>query len=95
DIGTVVFPDADHKFFLVASLDAKVRRRAAQFARRGEVVDEPAMRKEVEARDRIDMERPVAPLRPAADAEVIDTDHLDVDQVVALILERVRKRSQG
>src|SRR5207245_10025103 len=40
DIGTVVFPEADHKFFLVASLDEKVRRRAAQFERRGEAVDE-------------------------------------------------------
>ncbi len=92
DIGTVVFPDADHKFFLTASLDEKVRRRAAQFERRGERVDEEAMRKEVEARDRVDMERAVAPLRPADDAVVIDTDHLDVDSVVDRILERVRGR---
>ena len=57
DIGTVVFPNADHKFFLVASLDEKVRRRAAQYERRGEAVDEEAMRKEVELRDRVDSER--------------------------------------
>jgi cytidylate kinase len=91
DIGTVVFPDAEHKFFLTASLDEKVRRRAAQFERRGERVDEEAMRKEVEARDRVDTERAVAPLRPAPDAIVIDTDRLDVDSVVARILEHIRE----
>ena len=89
DIGTVVFPNAGFKFFLVASLDEKVRRRAAQYERRGERVDEEAMRKEVEERDRVDMQRAVAPLRPAPDAVVIDTDHLDVDQVVDLVLNHI------
>jgi cytidylate kinase len=93
DIGTVVFPHADHKFFLVASLDEKVRRRAAQYERRGERVDEEAMRKEVELRDRVDSERPVAPLRPADDATIIDTDSLDVDQVVDRIVDGVRART--
>ena len=92
DIGTVVFPDADHKFFLVASVDAKVRRRAAQFERRGERVDEEAMRREVEVRDRVDSERPVAPLKPAGDATIIDTDNLDLDEVVERIVDRVRGR---
>ena len=92
DIGTVVFPDADLKFFLVASLDEKVRRRAAQYERRGERVDADAMRREVEVRDRVDTERQVAPLRPAGDAIVINTDRLDVDQVVELIVDRVRAR---
>ena len=90
DIGTVVFPDADHKFFLVASLEEKVRRRAAQYERRGERVDDEVMRKEVELRDRVDSNRPVAPLRPAADAEIIDTDHLDVDEVVDRIVQHVK-----
>jgi len=94
DIGTVVFPNADHKFFLVASLDEKVRRRATQFERRGERVDEEAMRKEVEERDRVDTQRAVAPLRPAPDAVVIDTDHLDVDQVVDAILKHVEGRKK-
>jgi len=93
DIGTVVFPEADHKFFLVASLEEKVRRRAAQYERRGERVDEEAMRKEVELRDRVDSERPVAPLRPAEDAVIIDTDHLDLDQVVDRIVGRVQART--
>ena len=93
DIGTVVFPEADHKFFLVASLEEKVRRRAAQYERRGERVDEEAMRKEVELRDRVDSERPVAPLRPAEDAVMIDTDHLDLDQVVDRIVGHVQARA--
>ena len=93
DIGTVVFPNADHKFFLVASPGEKVRRRAAQYERRGEPIDQEAMRKEVETRDRIDSERPVAPLRPAGDAVVIDTDHLDLDQVVDRIVDQVRART--
>lgn len=95
DIGTVVFPDADHKFFLVASLEEKVRRRAAQYERRGERADEEAMRKEVEERDRVDTQRAVAPLRPAADAVVIDTDHLDVDQVVDIIMRHVSTRPRA
>jgi cytidylate kinase len=89
DIGTVVFPDAKHKFFLVASLDEKVRRRAAQYERRGERVDDDAMRKEVEMRDRIDSERPVAPLKPADDAVIIDTDNLELDEVVDRIVDEV------
>jgi cytidylate kinase len=95
DIGTVVFPDADHKFFLTASLEEKVRRRAAQYEKRGEHVDQDAMRQEVEARDRVDTERAVAPLRPARDAIVIDTDDLTVDQVVDTILELIKERSQA
>jgi cytidylate kinase len=94
DIGTVVFPDADHKFFLTASLEEKVRRRAAQYERRGEQVDADAMRKEVEARDRVDTQRAVAPLRPANDAMVIDTDELTVDQVVETILKRTAQRRE-
>jgi cytidylate kinase len=92
DIGTVVFPDADYKFFLVASLDEKVRRRALQFERRGERVDPEAMRNEVEERDRVDSQRVVAPLRPASDAVVIDTDHLDLEQVVGRIVQHIKSR---
>ena len=95
DIGTVVFPEADYKFFLTASLDEKVRRREGQFERRGERVDPAVMRREVETRDRFDIERAVAPLRPASDAFVIDTDNLTVDEVVDLIVSHVEKGSVG
>ena len=93
DIGTVVFLDADHKFFLTASLNERVRRRAAQFEKRGEQVDIEAMRKEVEDRDRVDTQRAVAPLRPAPDATVIETDNLDVEQVVDLIVHHIGERT--
>jgi len=95
DIGTVVFSYADYKFFLVASLDEKFRRRAAQFERRGERVDEAAMRREVEERDRVDTQRAIAPLRPAPDAVVIDTDRLDVEQVVDVILKYVAENPKA
>jgi cytidylate kinase len=93
DIGTVVFPDADFKFFLTASLEERVRRRSVQLAQRGEAVDAEAMALEVEARDRLDSERSVSPLRPAEDAIIIDTDDLDVDAVVGLALSRIQGRS--
>src|SRR5258707_3482204 len=51
DIGTVVFPNADHKFFLTATLDEKVRRRAAQYESRGQRVDPEVMRRQVQVRD--------------------------------------------
>jgi cytidylate kinase len=89
DIGTVVFPDADFKFFLTASPEEKVRRRVTQFEKRGEHVDREAMRREVEERDRVDTHRAVAPLRPAPDAFVIETDNLDLDEVVDLLLRHV------
>ncbi len=91
DIGTVVLPDADHKFFLTARLEERVRRRLAQKAKRGEDADPAEMEREIADRDVADSTRLVAPLRPAADAALIDTDGLDVEQVVARILERVRR----
>ena len=95
DIGTVVFPGAEHKFFLTASLIEKVRRRAAQYERRGEAVDEEAMRKEVELRDRVDSERAVAPLKPAEDAVVINTDELSLDDVVDAIITEIEDTVGG
>jgi cytidylate kinase len=58
-------------------------------------VDQEAMRKEVEERDRVDTQRAVAPLRPAADAVVIDTDRLDVDEVVDVILEYIAEHPRA
>ncbi len=95
DIGTVVFPNADHKFFLTASVAEKVRRRAAQFEKRGEPVDEEAMRREVELRDRVDSERPIAPLKPAEDAVIIDTDNLSLDDVIARVLVEIEETVGG
>jgi len=90
DIGTVVFPDTPYKFFLTASLPERVRRRLAQKAKRGEKADPDEMEREIAVRDVADSTRTVAPLRPAPDALIVDTDGLDVDEVVKRIVERVK-----
>src|SRR5205807_3056239 len=65
DIGTVVFPDTRHKFYLTASVEERARRRAAQIEARGERADPEELRKEVLERDRRDSQRSVSPMRPA------------------------------
>lgn len=89
DIGTVVFPDADRKFFLTASAEERARRRAAQITGRGERADPEQLRVEVEERDRRDAGRAVAPMRPAEDAVLVETDGLDLPAVVAEVLRHV------
>ncbi len=91
DIGTVVFPDADHKFYLTASSEERARRRAAQITGRGEQADPERLRVEVEERDRRDAGRAVAPMRAAEDAVVLDTDGLTLAEVVEAVLDRVRR----
>lgn len=90
DIGTVVFPDTDHKFFLTASVDERARRRAAQIEARGEVPDPEQLRREVAERDRRDSQRSVSPMRPAEDAVVLHTDGMNEDGVVREVLRRIR-----
>jgi cytidylate kinase len=90
DIGTVVFPRADFKFFLTASSEERARRRAAQIEQRGERADPGRLRIEVEERDRRDAGRAVAPMRAADDAVVVDTDGIDLPGVVAEVLRLVR-----
>lgn len=89
DIGTVVFPDADFKFYLTASVAERARRRAVQITARGETADPERLRVEIEERDRRDAGRAVAPMRPAEDALVLETDGLDVAGVVAEVLRRI------
>jgi cytidylate kinase len=91
DIGTVVFPDAEAKFFLTASVDVRARRRYAELRERGAEAELETIRKEVEARDRRDTNRPVAPLKQAADAVLIDSSSLVIDDVVARIVGMVRQ----
>jgi cytidylate kinase len=90
DIGTVVFPDTPHKFYLTATVEERARRRAAQITARGEQADPEELKREVEERDRRDSQRSVAPMRPAEDAILIPTDHLDLDGVVQEVLRRIR-----
>jgi cytidylate kinase len=86
DIGTVVFPDADVKFFLEADARVRAARRAAE---RGES-DVARVEDEIGARDRQDREREAAPLRRAADAVAVDTTDLSLDEVVDALERRVR-----
>lgn len=90
DIGTVVFPDAEAKFFLTASIDVRAGRRHAELRARGIEADLDEVRREVAERDRRDSTRPIAPLRQAPDAVLLDSSKLSVDEVVLAIVERVR-----
>jgi cytidylate kinase len=82
DIGTVVCPDAPLKFYLTATPAERARRRAAELRGRGEHVDESELAADLAARDHRDSTRAVAPLRPAGDAEVLDTTDIGLDEVV-------------
>jgi cytidylate kinase len=90
DTTTVVFPKADFKFFLEATPEERVARRARQLRERGREVDEKALLKMNYARDKQDSERAVAPLVQAADAVLVDTTGLTIDEVVERIMGVIR-----
>lgn len=89
DIGTVVFPDAEVKIYLDATLDERARRRYEELRKKGERVTLEGVRQALEQRDRRDSTRAHSPLRPAADAIAIDTTSMSVKQVVGEILKHV------
>jgi cytidylate kinase len=90
DIGTVVFPDAEAKFFLTADIRVRAERRCRELEQRGSPQPLADVEREVVERDRRDSQRSVAPLARAVDAELIDSSCLDVGEVVERIVERVR-----
>ncbi len=90
DIGTVVLPDAALKIFLTASLAERVDRRLAELAGHDIAIDRPTLEREMRERDRLDENRAVAPLRPAADAIEIDSTGVGVAAVVARIADLAR-----
>jgi CMP/dCMP kinase len=89
DIGTVVFPDAEVKFFLTASPEVRARRRYDELVERGQRVEFAATVAEVKARDENDTNRPIAPLRRADDAVLVDSSDRAVDDIVAEMVGRV------
>lgn len=93
DMGTVIFPDAELKIFLEASAEERARRRYKQLKDKGMDVSLGGLLGEIEARDRRDGARSVAPMRPADDAVIIDTTGVDVPVVVETILRSWRARS--
>jgi cytidylate kinase len=92
DMGTVVFPDAPLKFFLIASAEERARRRYQQLLAKGESVSLPRLLADIEERDARDRDRTVSPLVPAEDAVVIDSTAMPVDEVFRQVMETVRAR---
>ena len=90
DIGTVIFPEAEVKVFLDASVCERARRRYVELKAAGRVVDLDETRREIEERDKRDSERDVAPLRKAEGAMVIDSSSVDADEVAAAVLARIQ-----
>jgi cytidylate kinase len=86
DIGTVVLPDADKKFFLTASVDERAKRRYNEMVGKGFYVSLEDVLEDVKTRDRIDSTRQVAPLKAAPDAQVVDTTDCSIEEVVSLII---------
>ncbi len=93
DMGTVVFPDAALKLFMDASAEERAQRRLKQLSARGIQATLAPLCEEIRARDERDRNRPIAPLKPATDAEVVDTTGLSPDAVlskVETLLQRYR-----
>ncbi len=89
DMGTTVFPDATLKIFLTAGAEERARRRHKQLKDKGIDVSLAALSRDIEDRDRRDSERSVAPLRPAADARLLDSSNLTINEVTRTILDWV------
>lgn len=92
DIGTVVLPRANVKIFLTADPEVRAKRRYDELIGKGQKADLPQILKEIKQRDHQDMTRPIAPLKQAKDAVLVDTSALDIDGVVAEIKSIVKEK---
>ena len=90
DMGTTVFPDADIKIFLTASAEARAQRRYKQLVEKGERVDMNALIKDIQERDERDSKRTVSPLKPAADAILLDSTQMTIEEVLEAMLSLVK-----
>ena len=95
DTGTVVFPGADAKFFLTASDQVRAQRRHEELTQNGQETTYEGTLEEMRARDQRDSSRAVAPMIRAADAVLVDSSTLPLDQVIDTILVEVRRRERG
>lgn len=91
DIGTVVLPNADYKFFLTASIDERTHRRFLELKGLGIEADKEQVKQNLIERDKIDSEREIAPLKQAEDAIVIDNSELTKEETIELILSHIEK----
>ncbi|MFM7836396.1 MAG: (d)CMP kinase [Planctomycetaceae bacterium] len=89
DQGTIVFPHAPFKYFLTASLDARTRRRLTELEQKGQTGSWEEIREQIRQRDERDEKRALAPMKPAADAVLVDTSELSIEQVVELLCRRI------
>ena len=92
DMGTVVFPEADAKFFLHADPNIRAHRRSLELQEKGMAVPEEDVARDMEKRDENDASRSVAPLKPAEDAILVDSSQLNIEEVVWVILDWVKKK---
>ncbi|MBK2126011.1 (d)CMP kinase [Fangia hongkongensis] len=90
DMGTVVFPQAKHKFFLEASSQIRAKRRFDELREKGEAADYDIILSELEKRDFQDRNRKVAPLVPAEDAVIVNTDQLSIDEVFITVYKGIK-----
>lgn len=91
DIGTVILPDADLKVFLTASPEVRAKRRYDELIEKGTPKDYDELLEEIKLRDHNDSTRPIAPLRPADDAVIIDSSEMTLDEVVAKVVSMVKE----
>lgn len=91
DLGTVIFPSAEYKFFLKASDEVRANRRCEEMKNKGVAITFDEVLESIRQRDQRDEGRKVAPLKCAHDAAVIDTSHLSIDEVVSLILQKIKE----
>jgi len=89
DIGTVVFPEAELKIYLDASVEERARRRFEEVQRRGQMETYEEILNAMKRRDQMDSTRAVAPLKPAADAVIINTDSLSIDEVLQKVKDLI------
>lgn len=94
DIGTVVFPNAQLKLFLTASVEERARRRYAEMVAKGQQVDLQQLQEDIAERDKQDSERAISPLRQAEDALLLDTSDMGISEVTERILQLVQERAQ-
>mgnify|MGYP001459003594 FL=1 len=95
DIGTVVFPDAEFKFFITASIDSRAKRRFDELQESDSNVTLEQIEEEIKSRDHFDSTRENSPLKKAEDAITIDTTHLDVSEQVNMILEIINNNQEN
>jgi len=98
DIGTVVFPNADLKIFMIASPEVRAERRRKELSEKGVIISIDQLVREINERDRKDSQRNLSPLKRADDAVILDTSNMTIDEQVNFILDKVKdiiKKNEG